>query len=131
MTEPETLSRTDCLELMSSQQVGRVAFRTPMGPRIVPVNYTVDDGDILFRTTPYSELGTYGADTEVAFEVDAIDDERHAGISVVAHGRAQLLRSVDDRRVQDPKAPRPWAQGRRDSCFRLHPRDLTGRLVRP
>ena len=43
---------------------------TPVGPRIVPLNYRVHGNSIVFRTAPYSELSSYGWDTDLAFEVD-------------------------------------------------------------
>ncbi|MDQ6687328.1 MAG: pyridoxamine 5'-phosphate oxidase family protein [Actinomycetota bacterium] len=57
--------------------MGRVAMATPLGPRIVPVNYGVHDDEIVFRTAPYSELSTYGWDTDLAFEVDDLDYVAH------------------------------------------------------
>ncbi|MES2712231.1 MAG: PQQ-dependent sugar dehydrogenase, partial [Pseudomonadota bacterium] len=47
-----------------------VAFSTPAGPHMVPVNYTVVDDAIVVRTSPYSLLGTHGRNTVVAFGVD-------------------------------------------------------------
>jgi hypothetical protein len=77
MNEPVELTVEECLELLHSGVLGRVALSTPMGPRIVPINYAMDGDDaILFRTTPYSELGTYGWNTDVAFEIDQIDARR-------------------------------------------------------
>ena len=66
--------------------MGRVAMATPVGPRIVPVNYTLHGDAIVFRTAPYSELSTYGWNTELAFEVDHLDSRPTQGWSVVAVG---------------------------------------------
>ena len=60
MTIPAELDYTTCLSLLREEEVGRVAVCTSDGPRIVPVNYTVvDDDTLVFRTTPYSALGTH------------------------------------------------------------------------
>ncbi|HLN76754.1 MAG TPA: pyridoxamine 5'-phosphate oxidase family protein [Nocardioidaceae bacterium] len=131
MNEPVELTVEECLELLHSGVLGRVALSTPMGPRIVPINYAMDGDDaILFRTTPYSELGTYGWNTDLAFEIDQIDYEKHQGWSVVAIGRASLVEDPDElnaiRRNMDPT---PWAGGRRHLYIRLVWRDLTGRRV--
>lgn len=47
---------------------GRVGFSAPVGPQVLPVNHTVLDGAIVFRTDLYTSLadGTRGA--TVAFE---------------------------------------------------------------
>jgi nitroimidazol reductase NimA-like FMN-containing flavoprotein (pyridoxamine 5'-phosphate oxidase superfamily) len=67
------LGDSECRELLSGGVVGRVAMATPVGPRIVPVNYSLHGDAIVFRTAPYSELSTYGWDTDLAFEVDHHD----------------------------------------------------------
>ncbi len=131
MNEPVELTVEECLDLLHGGVLGRVALSTPMGPRIVPINYTMDGDDaILFRTTPYSELGTYGWNTDLAFEIDQIDYEKHQGWSVVAIGRAALVEDPDElnaiRRNMDPT---PWAGGRRHLYIRLVWRDLTGRRI--
>lgn len=87
MTEPTELSSAECLELLEAGVIGRVAMSTPTGPRIVPVNYTVHRGAIVFRTSSYSELATYGLVTDLAFEIDDLDYQSRLGWSVVAIGR--------------------------------------------
>ena len=95
MNAPLELTIDECLELLNSGLVGRVALSTPVGPRIVPVNYAMYGDAIVFRTAPYSELGTYGWNADVAFEIDNIDYEKHQGWSVVAIGRAELVEDPD------------------------------------
>src|SRR5688572_3607376 len=55
MKEPVELTVSECLGLLGGGVVGRVALSTRLGPRIVPVNYAMYDGAIIFRTSPYSE----------------------------------------------------------------------------
>jgi hypothetical protein len=131
VTPPLELSPEQCAELLEKGGVlGRVAMATPLGPRIVPVNYAVHDRAIVFRTTPYSELSTYGWNTELAFEVDHVDYETHQGWSVVALGRACVVADPEEldaiRRSWDP---RPWAGGTRNLYVRLPWRELSGRRV--
>jgi nitroimidazol reductase NimA-like FMN-containing flavoprotein (pyridoxamine 5'-phosphate oxidase superfamily) len=130
MTTPVELTIEECLELLSGGVIGRVALATPVGPRIVPVNYAMYGEAIVFRTAPYSELGTYGWNTELAFEVDHIDYDKHQGWSVVAFGRAEL---VDDpaelKQIRDNWDPRPWAGGQRNLYMKLVWRDITGRRL--
>ncbi len=128
---PIELTVDECLDLLRTNIIGRVALSTPVGPRIVPVNYAMHGDDaIVFRTAPYSELGTYGWNTELAFEVDHLDYDAHQGWSVVAFGRGELVEDpveVDDiRRAWDP---RPWAEGQRHLYLKLDWRDPTGRWV--
>lgn len=131
MTQMRELAWQDCLGILAKGDIGRVALSTPLGPRIVPVSYTLDGEDILFRTTPYSELGTYGRDCEVAFEVDHIDSENHSGCVAVAVGRVETIDDGDDEpRWRQPELdPASWAEGQRHLYMRLRIRDLTGRLL--
>ena len=130
MTAPVELTIEECLSLLSGGVIGRVALSTPVGPRIVPVNYAMHDDAIVFRTAPYSELGTYGWNNEVAFEVDHIDYARHQGWSVVVLGRAELVEDPQElRAIKQAWDPRPWAGGQRNLYMKLVRRDVTGRRL--
>lgn len=130
MTEPAELSGIQCLELLERHGVGRVAFSTPMGPRIVPVRFALDGAEIVFWTAPYSEVGTYAPGEEVAFEVDDIDAAGHSGCSVVALGRAEVVEDVDVTRDTGSEGaavePPPGAEGQRSRCIRVRVHDFTG-----
>jgi nitroimidazol reductase NimA-like FMN-containing flavoprotein (pyridoxamine 5'-phosphate oxidase superfamily) len=130
MSEPVEMTVEECVDLLRAGVVGRVGLSTPMGPRIVPVNYAIVDDAVVFRTTPYSELGTYGWNTDLAFEIDHLDYEKHQGWSVVAIGRAELV--DDPEELADIRAhwdPTPWAGGRRHLYVRLRWRDVSGRRI--
>jgi uncharacterized protein len=121
------LGAAECRDLLEGGVVGRVAMATPVGPRIVPVNYSVHGDAIVFRTAPYSELSTYGWDTELAFEVDHLQYETHQGWSVVAIGRAHVVDDPDEvQRIRREWEPRPWAPGTRHLYVKLAWRQLTG-----
>jgi nitroimidazol reductase NimA-like FMN-containing flavoprotein (pyridoxamine 5'-phosphate oxidase superfamily) len=127
MTAPAPLTVEDCAALLRAGELGRVAMATPVGPRIVPVNYAVHDASIVFRTTPYSELSTYGWNTDLAFEVDHVDPATHLGWSVVALGRAHIVE--DPRAIREIRStwdPDPWASGVRNLYVKLVWRDLRG-----
>jgi nitroimidazol reductase NimA-like FMN-containing flavoprotein (pyridoxamine 5'-phosphate oxidase superfamily) len=127
--EPTELTYDECRARLEIGTLGRVALSTPVGPRIIPVNYTVAESSIIFRTTPYSMLGTYARDTDLAFEVDEFDAE-HAGWSVVALGRAAMVEHLDDlRRIKAQWNPEPWAAGHWGMYFRMPWRELTGRTL--
>ena len=127
MSTPVQLGVSECRELLEGGVVGRVAMATPVGPRIVPVNYSVHDDSIVFRTAPYSQLSTYGWDTELAFEVDHLDYEGHQGWSVVAVGRAYVVDDPDEVQViRGEWEPRPWAGGSRNLYVKLPWRELSG-----
>ena len=116
MYEPFDLTETECEELLRGGLVGRVAACTPTGPHVVPVNYSVVEDAVVFRTTPYSVLGSQARGSLLAFEVDQFDYEYQRGWSVVARGRAEMV--VD-------------AVGAREHPGDLEPEHLGGRLTHP
>jgi hypothetical protein len=127
---PVELSQKECLELLRSGVVGRVAVVTPNGPRIQPVNYAVHGESVVFRTAAYSELGRYGRDAELAFEIDQLDYETHLGWSVVAVGTARVVDDEDElAEIRESWDPRPWASGTRNLYLRITWRTLTGRRL--
>jgi len=130
MDEVTELSLDECRALLRGDVVGRVAFTTPHGPRIVPVNYTVQDGVLEIRTTSYSELATNAPGATVAFEIDHLDRELRSGWSVVVLGLCE--RALDpSAAVFDPPVdlPAPWAGGNRPLLLRITAQDVTGRRV--
>ena len=127
MSQPVEMSLSECRDLLDGGVVGRVAMATPVGPRIVPVNYAVHEDTIVFRTTPYSQLSAYGRNTELAFEIDHLDYDSHQGWSVVAVGRAHVVDDPDEiQQIRKTWDPRPWVGGVRNLYVKLVWRDLTG-----
>jgi nitroimidazol reductase NimA-like FMN-containing flavoprotein (pyridoxamine 5'-phosphate oxidase superfamily) len=130
MAELRELSYAECRGLLVRQRAGRVAVATPDGPHIIPVNYSVVDESIIFRTTPFSILATYARNAKLAFEVDHFDDEHRLGWSVVARGRADVVSDPEEiNRIRKVCAPLPWADGARNLYFRLDWKELSGRAL--
>lgn len=130
MNDIHELSLSQCEALLRAGVAGRVALSTPTGPQIVPINYSVVDGAVVIRTSPYGVLGTYGREGVIAFEIDGVDHERQRGWSVVARGRVEAIHDPDEvERVKRVWEPRPWAGGQRALFLRLHPTEITGRQI--
>lgn len=130
MAELRELSYAECRGLLVRQRAGRVAVSTPDGPHIVPLNYSVVDESIVFRTTPFSVLATYARNTKLAFEVDHFRDEQQLGWSVVARGRADVVTDPAELdRIRKVAPPSPWADGARNLYFRLGWQELSGRAL--
>ena len=132
--ESETLARVEdlaegeCLELLGTKQVGRVAYNDPDGPVMLPVNYVVQDGMVLFRVAPYSQLADRLRDGAASFQVDQVDEEARTGWSVLVRGHATRAKNweLPDRGSR----PTPWAEGNRNLHVRLSPHHISGvRLV--
>lgn len=130
VNEPIALSYSKCHELLSGGIVGRVGFCTAEGPRIFPVNYSVVEESVVFRTTPYGAIAAADWSKQLAFEVDHLDYADHKGWSVLAVGPGER---VDDpaeiSAIQRNWDPRPWASGSRPLYVRLRWKELTGRRL--
>ena len=129
-SEVEELSYAKCRELLAGGVFGRVAVCTAQGPRVQPVNYSVVDDAVVFRTSAYGVIATHDWTSPMAFEVDFVDYAEQRGWSVVALGRGERVDDLEEldqiRRTWDP---RPWASGPRPLYVRLEWRDLTGRRL--
>src|SRR5688500_14773377 len=87
----ELLDEAECLRLLSTSTIGRVALALGGLPAVFPVNFTMVDGNIVFRTGEGTKLSAALAKTIVGFEADAIDPTYHEGWSVLVVGRAEEL----------------------------------------
>src|SRR4051812_30448727 len=127
MAEALPLTATECEELLRQAQVGRVAVCAPDGPHVVPVNYRLLDDALVFRTSPYSVVGTHGRDAAVALEVDEVDEAHEAGWSVLARGRAVAVTDPDEvAAIRAVWSSPPWAAGMRTLYLRVSRPELTG-----
>lgn len=127
MSQSVEMTLEECRQHLVEGGVGRVAIATPIGPRIVPVTYTVHEDAVVFRTAPYSELSTYGWNAELAFQIDRLDHESREGWSVVAVGRARVVDDPEEvQRIRLSSEPQPWVAGTRNLFVKLPWRQLTG-----
>lgn len=99
-----SLDEDECRRLLSTHGVGRVATYGTNGPAVLPVNYVLAGAGVAFRTSEQGALAE-ASGTEVAFEVDHIDDAMRRGWSVLAVG--QLERVTDDAAVRRAGGHRP------------------------
>ncbi len=109
-TQPDVddLSASRCWELLGSERIGRFAVLSSRGPLIVPVNHTVRDRLLYFRTGPGRKVVDGWAHPRAAFEVDGRDGERFW--SVVLEGTIEILGDDD-----------PALGGVLDGLVSLHP----------
>lgn len=123
------IDRDECLELLSTRQVGRIAYCTADGPAVLPVNHVVAGGAILFRVAPDSRLAAAIEGQRVAYQVDDFDEFYQSGWSVLARGTAEFI--APEELPARGSRPAPWPQGERSQYVRVKPETLTGRRVIP
>lgn len=132
----EDLEEAECLRLISPGGVGRIAFTGRYGPIVLPVNYKLHQGDIVFRTEHDSatdedlRTGIEDAAYRVAFEIDNINSAAREGWSVLVQGAAHHMESEDERASAREAGVEPWAGGERDLFVRVVPSRVTGRRIR-
>ena len=130
----EELDRDEALRLISAGGIGRIAYTSRFGPTVLPVNYTLYDGAILFRTAENGPLdqdlrtGIEGADYQVAFEIDDIDMGGEVGWSVLVQGPAHHVTGAE-REAALNAGVEAWAPGDRELFVRIVPSRITGRRI--
>ncbi len=127
----EVLAAEECLRLLASRRVGRVAVSTGERPAILPVVYALLDGDVVFRTAPGEKLIAAVLHCTVAFEADDFDEAEGAGWSVNVVGPAEEITHPDERARAEALGLDPWAGGDvRDRFVRIRSEHGSGRRVR-
>jgi hypothetical protein len=133
---PERLDEAECLRLISPGGIGRLAYSGRFGLVVLPVNYKLHEGSVVFRTvqdSPTDEdlrTGIAGAEYRVAFEVDDIDPGSREGWSVLVQGSAHHVDSEIERASMLTAGVEPWAGGVRDLFVRITLTRVTGRRIR-
>ncbi|MYW08281.1 helix-turn-helix domain-containing protein [Streptomyces sp. SID2563] len=128
----EELDEAECWKLLDGHGVGRIAMTGAEGPVVFPVNYQVTDGRIVFLTAPDAGLArAASAGTEVAFELDRLDEAFSQGWSVLAVGRTRTPPAgPESERLRSVMDSKPWAGDGRTTVVTLSPDRLTGRRIR-
>lgn len=125
----EILSRDECLALLRSVPVGRIAFTSRALPAIQPVNFVIADGSVVFRTGAGSKLAAATREAVVAFEADDFDSGTESGWSVAVVGRAQHVASRRELDRLDGIYVRTWVPAAREHFVRIELSEVTGRRI--
>jgi nitroimidazol reductase NimA-like FMN-containing flavoprotein (pyridoxamine 5'-phosphate oxidase superfamily) len=132
----EELDEAECLRLISGQEIGRLAYTGRYDLTVLPVNYRLVDGTILFRTAQDSltgedlRTGIAHADYKVSFEIDHFNEATHEGWSVLIQGPAHHLDTDAEQESAQSAGVEPWPSGEKDHFIRITPIRITGRRIR-
>lgn len=114
------------MALLSSVPFGRLGVVVAGRAEIYPVNHSVHDGDVLFRTGSGTKLDNL-LDQHVTYEVDNFDPVTRVAWSVLVTGVAteiaELHQVLDLLRLP----VFPWEPGAKPHVVRIHPEKITGR----
>jgi nitroimidazol reductase NimA-like FMN-containing flavoprotein (pyridoxamine 5'-phosphate oxidase superfamily) len=117
--------------------IGRIAYQSRFGPAVLPVNYQLHDGVIVFRTAEHSPMdeglrtGIANAEYKVAFEIDEFDLSAQSGWSVLVQGSAHHVRPGAERESAEAAGVEPWPGGDRELFVSINPTHITGRGITP
>ena len=132
----EELDEAECLRLIAPGGIGRLAFAGRYDLTVLPVNYQLHNGAILFRTAANSSTdedlrtGIAHAEYRVAFEIDDFDPAAREGWSVLVQGPAHHVDSESERAEAEAAGVDPWPDGGREHFIRITPARITGRRIR-
>ena len=128
----EVLVAEQCLELLATSSLGRIAVTIGAVPAIFPVHYQMVEGQIVFRAGKGTNLHTASANTVVAFEVDDVDPSWAEGWSVLVVGVARDVRDGTDLESSLEQSARLWEPESGGRVVAILPAFLSGRrFTRP
>ena len=80
------IPREECRSLLGSVEFGRIAWAAEDGVMVLPVNFQLVDGHVVFHTAQGSALAKVADGSKVAFQADEIDPDSAIGWSVLLRG---------------------------------------------
>lgn len=122
--EPE-----ECFDLLAQNHLGRVGLIDAGRPVVLPVNYVLDRGYIVFQSTHGSKLRSAVSGNGVAFEIDGSDPLFHRGFSVLAYGPAELVSAPEETERLAHLPVSGWWAPARDRWVWIRIDEVTGRRL--
>lgn len=126
----EELELDECLRLLRSQSVGRIAVVVEEFPVVLPITYRLVEVSgrtwVAVRTRPGNVIERAGM--QAAFEIDAVDPHAKQGWSVLVRGTLHHV-DPDAADFRERFDPEPWMSVDRDAWLALDPFAITGRRL--
>jgi transcriptional regulator with XRE-family HTH domain len=125
----EEMRAEESLSLLEAGGVGRIAFNLDDRLTVVPVNFALYKGLVVFRTSATTAVTRNGANP-VAFEVDRIDEGVCEGWSILISGIARQAAGEELQQLRSALDLEPWAGGDRGVYIVIEPEQVSGRRIR-
>ncbi|MDN4611637.1 pyridoxamine 5'-phosphate oxidase family protein [Arthrobacter burdickii] len=129
-TPTKILAAHECWTLLREAPFGRLALCVQGNPEIFPINFVVDHGSIVFRTSEGTK-SRFSERAAVAFEADGLLDGDTLMWSVVVKGHAATISQTPELLATVQLPLHPWEMGRKDRFMRLVPETISGRAFTP
>jgi nitroimidazol reductase NimA-like FMN-containing flavoprotein (pyridoxamine 5'-phosphate oxidase superfamily) len=124
-----TLAREECLELLQQVVVGRIGYVTDGVAIILPVNFTVLDGDIVFCTAKGSTLKWLSLRGRLSFQADESRWADCEGWSVLIHGVAREVTDPSELEMLRRGTLRSWLRSPAEHWVRIRIETISGRAL--
>jgi len=131
-TQLVELDRDECLRLLGTSNLGRLAVNAPGGaPVIRPVNYRFDpnSNSIVFRSADGSKFDRLVLQGTAAFEIDGTESEGAVGWSVIVIGVAEEITHAPDVHHVEQLGLQPLAPGSKPHWIRIRANVVSGRRI--
>ena len=123
------LETRECLRLLASVPIARVALAINAVPVVLPVNFVLDGDEIIIRSAAGTKLdAALGCDV-VAVEADQYDEFDHSGWSVVVKGRVRKLTDPAEVKRAAALPLRPWGSETAHHYLAVSTELVSGRRV--
>ncbi|WP_459276408.1 pyridoxamine 5'-phosphate oxidase family protein [Arthrobacter sp. TMS1-12-1] len=116
--------------MLRNAPFGRLALCIQGVPAIFPVNFVVEHGTIVFRTSEGTK-SRFSEEAAVAFETDGFLDGGALVWSVIVSGHAATISQTSELLDTVHLPLHPWEMGRKDRFMRLVPETISGRSFAP
>jgi len=123
------LDPEECWAALERASIGRLGLHAGALPLIVPVQYALLAGAIVFRTFRGFNIGNAINNSVVAFEVGDTDFTTDEGWSVVAVGFADPVTDQETLDVSHGLSHDRWTPGESHGLMRIEPRIISGRRI--
>jgi nitroimidazol reductase NimA-like FMN-containing flavoprotein (pyridoxamine 5'-phosphate oxidase superfamily) len=129
------LSENECADLLTGQQVGRLAFTADGQVEIFPVAFVLDRSAVVLRSGIGTKLLAAFDQIDVAFEVDHFEPASRSGWSVIVKGTCEAVGDPATLARLEATAFENWLEfpNRSDAYrwIRIRPYSITGRVLPP
>ena len=132
-TQLVELDRDECLRLLASTEVGRLAVNVPNWPPVIrPVTYVFDEStrSVIFRSARGSKLTALLLSDRATFEIDGIEPSDEIGWSVIVQGRVEEVTNSAELARLSRSGLRPWVPGDLPHWMRIGTTVVSGRRIR-
>ena len=110
-------------------EIGRVGISVSAIPEVLPVNYRLQEGNIVFRTGAGTTLHAATAGTAIAFEVDESGSRHAQWLERPRGGPSEEVTDPQEDKQAFAVLPNGWVPREHEHVIRLVPSRVSGRRI--